>query len=78
MAQNRNTSPPKFAQVSPYLDGEEVKGGTSVDEAKREDFGANDEEQRKGLWRSIFGYFRAHKKGEKPLESETQKAALMH
>ena len=31
----------------------------------KEDFGETEEEQRKGLWRSIFGYFRGPKKGVK-------------
>ena len=34
-----------------------------VEELKREDFGNTEEEQRKGLWRSIFGYFRGPRKG---------------
>ena len=29
---------------------------------KKQDYGDSEEEQRKGLWRSIFGYFRGPKK----------------
>ena len=41
-----------------HSDGEEM-----VSPSKAVDFGTTEEEQRKGLWKSIFGYFRGPKKG---------------
>jgi len=36
---------------------------------QKQDYGETEEEQRKGLWRSIFGYFRGPKMQSKPIDS---------
>lgn len=41
---------------------------------KKEDFGETVEEQRKGLWRSIFGYFRGPKKTEVQIGTSAAKS----
>ena len=40
---------------------------------KKQDYGDSEEAQRKGLWRSIFGYFRGPK-DQKPADSKSDKA----
>ena len=44
---------------------------------KKQDFGDSEEEQRKGLWRSIFGYFRGPKKaGQQLLQNHEESKSL--
>ena len=39
---------------------------------KKQDYGDSEEEQRKGLWRSIFGYFRGPKKAGQQQNEESK------
>ena len=52
-------SSPKSAHHAMGLEAADYDG--SLDN-KKQDYGDSEEEQRKGLWRSIFGYFRGPKK----------------
>lgn len=54
-----NKSSPKSAHHAMGLEAY----GIEESDQKAEDYGDTEEDQRKGLWRSIFGYFRGPKKG---------------
>ena len=64
-----NVSSPKSAHNPIAKDAFIGSDGDSSNENK-EAYGDTVEEQRKGLWRSIFGYFRGPKKDSKSQKSE--------
>ena len=68
MKANKHNSSPKSAHHAMGLEAahfnEDLINNEDGRSPKKEDFGKTVEEQRKGLWRSIFGYFRGPKKTE--------------
>ena len=59
---------PKSAHHAMGLEAHEYQASDEEDPSspKKEEYGKTEEEQRKGLWRSIFGYFRGPRHGSKP------------
>ena len=68
-----NTSP-KSAHHAMGLEAAEYPTELEPNSPNKEDYGQTEEEQRKGLWRSIFGYFRGPKKGAKVPGVQTKSA----
>ena len=44
-----------------HHDEDDEEGNGDLNSPTKEEYGKTEEEQRKGLWRSIFGYFRGPK-----------------
>ena len=64
---SKNNSSPKSAHHSRgagLFKDDLINDADDQRSPKKEDFGGTVEEQRKGLWRSIFGYFRGPGKTE--------------
>ena len=70
-------SSPKSAHHAMGLEAHDYQASDEEDpnghSPKKEEYGKTEEEQRKGLWRSIFGYFRGPRHGSKPNKAAEEK-----
>ena len=73
---------PKSAHHAMGLEAHEYQASDEEDpnshSPKKEEYGKTEEEQRKGLWRSIFGYFRGprHNKPNKAAAEEKESKSV--